>query len=200
MFEPVHITFDGRVGFAICHRQHYWSWLARNIRHERKLHAVSIDLVNPQRRTVQSVCPVRLPLGRSHVHMDTLNALIEAAPPGSRRRAILQGHWCDGRPLDMRPEIRAQYILKWRGEPIQKDLFASCIHRGEPTGVEHACELCGDRGKMEPVYECALHGVCTIRRWTLLASKQPERTCIRCEDLTLADGSQPLKQPSPSLD
>ncbi len=132
--------------------------------------------------------------------MIDLAQLIAAAPPGSRRRAILQGHWCDGRALDMPAATRAQYILKWRGEPIQQDLFASCIHRGAATGVEHVCELCGDRGKLEPVYTCALHGVCTVRRWTAISSKQPERACARCHDLTLDDGSRPLAEFATSAD
>lgn len=72
------------------------------------------------------------------------------------------------------------------------DLVAACVHRGERTGQTHDCELCGNRGVKMIVYECALHGVCTVRRWTLIPQKQPERACIRCEDLTLADGSQPL--------
>lgn len=132
--------------------------------------------------------------------MIDLDQLIAAAPVGSRRRAILQGHWCDGRPLDLPAETRAQYILKWRGEPIQKDLFASCIHRGEPTGVEHVCEFCGKRGKLEPVYTCALYGACTVRPWTALRRKNPERACAGCHDLTLDDGSKPLAEFAMSAD
>ena len=102
-----------------------------------------------------------------------------------------------GRPLAVVSSVPVERIRRQckSDEPTAPaDVVAACIHRGAPTGLEHPCEPCGTRGKMEPVYACAIHGVCTIRRWTLLASKQPEQACIRCEDLTLDDGSQPLKQ------
>lgn len=108
-----------------------------------------------------------------------------------------------GRPLAVASSVPVERIRRQcsHDEPAASpDVIAACIHRGAPTGLEHVCELCGTRGKMEPVYECALHGVCTVRRWTLTPQKQPERACIRCEDLTLDDGSQPLKQPSRRLD
>lgn len=53
-----------------------------------------------------------------------------------------------------------------------------CRHRGEVLRLERN-ELCGCSGTGEPVYACALHGQCTLRRFK---HNQAPAICLGCDD------------------
>jgi len=55
-----------------------------------------------------------------------------------------------------------------------------CIHRGPRIGGEE-CQLCGYRGRIEEVFECAVHGECTANRWSQTARGVPT-VCLTCGD------------------
>lgn len=55
-----------------------------------------------------------------------------------------------------------------------------CDHRGAAIGAR-ACLNCGNRGRIETVYACAIHGECTINRWRNVAG---DHVCKDCHDRT----------------
>lgn len=99
-----------------------------------------------------------------------------------RRKEICQG-------TVLTPKQCEAYRKLWQDQE-RRPLVEQCVHRGEATGELRNCELCGSRGEKVPVYVCELHERCTLSRWTLRRSQ--ERLCLRCQDLTLADGTKPL--------
>lgn len=58
-------------------------------------------------------------------------------------------------------------------------LKTKCPHRG-PAISSVECSLCGQRGKLIPIYSCAVHGSCTHNKHK--SSSQSEHTCIGCPD------------------
>lgn len=49
-----------------------------------------------------------------------------------------------------------------RPKPINKEAATSpCVHLGKPTGRIELCVICGDRGTMRELHECAIHSACT---------------------------------------
>jgi hypothetical protein len=88
-------------------------------------------------------------------------------------------HWtCGGEALPMRLAMQCA-----PADPLE------CVHRGPLTGATHQCEVCGRRHRIEPVYECAIHGTCTLRRWKNGSDHEP--MCIRCYDIERMDGTKP---------
>lgn len=74
----------------------------------------------------------------------------------------------------------------WSDEPPPRpgpatlvDILA-CPHRGLPTGARLPDELCGCQGRDEPVYGCALHGTCTLRRVSTGPGRPPD--CLGCAE------------------
>ena len=57
--------------------------------------------------------------------------------------------------------------------------FLACVYRGKKVG-ERECELCGQKGRLVDVFQCALFGECTLRKWKV--GSQLERICLLCEE------------------
>lgn len=66
-----------------------------------------------------------------------------------------------------------------------------CTHRGQLLRTV-ACELCGERGKEVPIYTCAKHGQCALRRWKT-GNREEMATCLTCGDRTDAGAAAPEK-------
>lgn len=67
-----------------------------------------------------------------------------------------------------------------------------CRHRGTEPVEQVACELCGARHVLVPVYECGLWGTCTERRWgTRHERARSMPACLTCEayDAAASDNS-----------
>ncbi len=62
-------------------------------------------------------------------------------------------------------------------DPSQQEL--ACKHRGPVTG-QATCQLCGGGRKQVDLYECTLHGACTLRRTT--SGHGGPRNCLTCAD------------------
>lgn len=93
-----------------------------------------------------------------------------------------------GKSLHELCQKRDDYRAKWdslvTGKPYEPP-WHECVHRGQPTGETHAVTSCPlSKGRIEEVFACAIHGTCTLRRWTLLLKDNPEQTCIRCQERT----------------
>lgn len=56
--------------------------------------------------------------------------------------------------------------------------IAACVHRGEKLRLVD-CELCGRKGQTEQVYQCEIHGECTVRKFKSASGIQ---SCLSCEN------------------
>lgn len=56
----------------------------------------------------------------------------------------------------------------------------TCQHRGTELRKE-LCQLCGDRQRLEPIYQCELHGECSLKRFKYGTKFQP-KACSLCND------------------
>lgn len=66
-----------------------------------------------------------------------------------------------------------------RGRTLKPEAFA-CRYRSPQSIRTVRCTLCGDRERLVDVYQCALHGECTVRRYT--AQSTSIAKCITCDD------------------
>lgn len=70
--------------------------------------------------------------------------------------------------------------------PTRKELIQArlgkvpCVYRGGPTGDTRKCLECGRRHRMVPVYQCRLHGECSVDGMVERATH-----CLRCNDYTI---------------
>lgn len=68
-----------------------------------------------------------------------------------------------------------QNWLKMAGKDIDPD---ECPYRGDQIKVE-TCNICGNRGKPIPVYNCSIHGTCSVTAHNV---KQTDHLCETCKD------------------
>lgn len=59
------------------------------------------------------------------------------------------------------------------------EIIPPCEHRGEQLKLQRN-KLCGCDARTEPIYKCAIHGRCSIRRFR---KHPPFPTCLSCPDL-----------------
>jgi len=85
-------------------------------------------------------------------------------------------------------QSRLDYFQLWeerRGPGQNANVNARlipCRHRGSEPVEQVACELCGARHVLVPVYECGLLGTCTERRWgTRNDRARSMPACLTCE-------------------
>lgn len=67
-----------------------------------------------------------------------------------------------------------------------------CMVRSEPTDCKYRgreplnvllCELCGQKDVLVNLFTCAVHGTCTLRKWTTNPRKRRlHKECLTCED------------------
>ena len=65
---------------------------------------------------------------------------------------------------------------------VDRELRLACVYRGEKTRFVK-CGLCGARDLDVQVYQCALHGECTLRP-AKPKGQRLMRCCLVCRDLT----------------
>ena len=63
-------------------------------------------------------------------------------------------------------------------QPITAERWP-CVHRGAQIG-ERECQTCGNKGKIEPVYICTVHGRCMMRKWRV-EGEQGIAICLACD-------------------
>lgn len=105
-----------------------------------------------------------------------------------RLRDICRGHDDNGNPV-LTPQQCEAYRKHWarqaQGEQVSPassdDPELACRHRSAEPVTDVQCELCGGKDRREPVYRCALHHLCTLKRYRRIG--QPALPCCeRCED------------------
>lgn len=93
-----------------------------------------------------------------------------------------------GRPLTLKVPVPAERCIApcrsraGSAAPDAAQPALPCVHRGAQLRVV-ACDVCGERGQLRPVFACALHGECVWRRYWRDSTEPHERECIRCPDL-----------------
>lgn len=65
-----------------------------------------------------------------------------------------------------------------RPKPTVVSSVFDCKFRGEKTGEQKKCLVCGSRGKTIDLFQCEIFGVCTIDPWK---SGQDEACCKKCD-------------------
>lgn len=92
--------------------------------------------------------------------------------PQARQAMLCGGCEREGCRLCFLYNTREDYRLHWDGK-------SGCVHFGAELRKER-CQLCGDRERWEPVYQCVVHGECTLRKFKYGTKFNP-KVCAGCE-------------------
>jgi len=80
------------------------------------------------------------------------------------------------------PDLSKPWYDTKSGEAVDESKpKKTCRYRGKQIGAK-TCELCGNKGKQEPIYECSKHGKCCQSQYKKRRSQQEEMICVGCPD------------------
>ena len=108
---------------------------------------------------------------------------IKLSWPEAKAAGVSRADWCDAmadkRGKDKHaPPTKKKVVLKARTTPLQ---IYSCKHRGDVVGMT-VCSSCGGGKRPLEIFECTVHGNCTVDKMAEPDGPHVKGLCKLCKN------------------